>query len=138
MAQALRDNNRITTLLVESSADSTLALRLKGDSTNGALYTTLVNASTSTRTTVTPALTSAALIAANTGRKGLRIVHTATDPAQNLWIAAAATATTAIYFIKITGSGEANLYDAVEWPYSGQYSIISDAASGTIQVYELT
>lgn len=106
------------------------------DGTN--LASVLARGATSTRTTVTPASTSAALIAANTSRKGLRIVHTAVDPSQNVWIAAAATASSTIFFIKLVGSGEANLYDTAEWPYSGQYSIISDVATGTIQVYELT
>lgn len=109
-----------------------------GTASAGTQRTILASGATSTRTTVTPALTSAALIAANTSRKGLRIVHTPVDPTQNLWIAAAATATSAIFFTKLTGSGEVSLYDATEWPYSGQYSIISDVASGTVQVYELS
>lgn len=109
-----------------------------GNTDTGTQRVVLGSGGTSTRTTVTPSLSSQALIAANTSRKGLRIVHTATDPSQNLWIAAAATATSAIYFTKLTGSGEVSLYHATEWPYSGQYSVISDVATGTIQVYELT
>lgn len=98
----------------------------------------LTTGTTSTRTTVTPSLTSQSLIAANTGRLGLRVVLTSVDPSQNVWIATAATATSAIYFTKLTGSSEANLFDSVEWPYTGAYSVISDVASGTIQIYQLT
>ena len=124
--------------------DSSPTIRTTGQFGNfqadgdGSLLTQVPRGATSTRTTVTPALTSTTLIAASTNRKGLRIVHTAIDPAQVLWIAAAATASSTIHFTKLVGSGEMSLYDAKEWPYSGQYSIISDVATGTIQVYELT
>lgn len=116
-----------------------VAIDLNSGTTGGGTQRVVLGSgATSSRTTVTPSLSSQALIAANSSRKGLRITHTAVDPAQNLWVAAAATATSAIFFTRLVGSGEVNLFDGVEWPYSGQWSVISDVASGTIQVYELT
>lgn len=109
-----------------------------GNASAGTQRMILSSGGTATRTTVTPALTSQTLISANTSRKGLRVVHKAVDPSQKLYFKAGATATTSDFFTSIQGSGELNLYDAVEWPYSGVWSVISDVASGTIQVIELT
>ena len=96
------------------------------------------SASTATRTTVTPATSSALLIAANPNRKGLKIVHTATDPSQNNWFSTVNPATSSNFFTRLIGSGELSLYDKDEWPYTGEWRIISDVASGTMQVIELT
>lgn len=92
---------------------------------------------TRTRTTVTPSLSSQALIAANANRLGLRIVHTAVDPTQKVYFSRAATATSANFDTSITGSGEVELFDA-SWPDTGAWTVISDVASGTLQVIELT
>lgn len=110
-----------------------------GESESATTYAVVLETgTTSTRTTVTPALTSGTLTAAGTTRKGLRVVHTATDPSQQIWITPGATATTSNYFTKLVGSSEVSLYDATEWPYLGQWSLISDSATGTTQVFELT
>lgn len=97
----------------------------------------LITGATSTRTTKTPALTSAELIAANTGRRGLRVIHTAVDQAQRCWISTG-TASSTSYLLLAQGSWELNLFDAVEWPYTGAYTFISDVASGTTQIFQLT
>lgn len=99
--------------------------------------TSLATGGTRTRTTVTPSLASQALIAANTARKGLRVVVTSVDPSQKIWFSRAGTATSANFDTLQQGSGEVVLFDA-EWPDTGAWTVISDVASGTLQVIELT
>lgn len=93
---------------------------------------------TSTRTTVSPTTSSQTLIAANTGRKGLHITFTTTDQTQNIWINDVGAASSTNFFTSLKGSGELELFDAATWPYTGSYTVISDVATGTIQVRELT
>lgn len=109
-----------------------------GTASAGTERVILASGATATRTTVTPSLASQTLKAANTSRKGLRIVSTAVDPTQQIWISIAATATSANFFTKLVGSGEVDLYSSTDWPYNGAWTIISDVASGTLQVIELT
>ena len=109
-----------------------------GNTDTGTQRVVLGSGATPTRTTVTPSLASQTLIASNTSRKGLMVVSTAVDPTQQIWISTAATATSANFFTKLVGSAVVDLYDAAEWPYSGAWTIISDVASGTLQVIELT
>ena len=92
------------------------------------------------RTTVTPALTSATLIAGNTNRKGLRIAFDCivTDVTQKIWLRPSASAASITeYVIKQQGSGELELFSADTFPYTGAWTIISDVAGGTIQVFEV-
>jgi len=109
-----------------------------GTASAGTLRTILASGATATRTTVTPSLASQSLIAASTSRKGLRVVSTAVDPTQQIWISTAATATSTNFFTKLVGSGEVDLYSATDWPYNGAWTVISDVASGTLQVIQLT
>lgn len=98
--------------------------------------TTASVGATSTRTTITPSLSSQTLIASNTGRKGLRVIHTPVDPTQICWISTG-TASSTSFFTKQKGAWEIELFDAA-YPYTGAYTLISDVASGTTQVFELT
>jgi len=99
-----------------------------------------VAAGSATRTTVTPALTSATLIAANGQRKGLRIVFdcVVTDVTQKIWLRPSTSAASITeYALKQQGSGELELFSADTFPYTGAWTIISDVAGGTIQVFEV-
>lgn len=100
--------------------------------------TSSVDGTTATRTTLTPSLTSQTLIAANTGRLGLKLIITCVDPSQNIWVKCGGSASSTNFMTQRQGSGEIILYDSCEFPYTGLYSVISDVASGTIQVIELT
>lgn len=122
-----------------ATANKTAQAVANPDGTNiGSTAAPILYGATATRTTVTPSLSSQTLIAANTARLGLKIVLTSVDPAQNIWIKCGASATSSNFITQRQGSGEITLFDSKDFPYTGLYSVISDAASGTIQVIELT
>ena len=91
---------------------------------------------TPTRTTLTPSLSSQTLVPANANRLGLRIIHNAVDPSQWCWIHTG-TASSTSFTTRQQGSFEIALF-VTEWPYSGAYTLISDVASGSTQIIELT
>lgn len=88
-----------------------------------------------TRTTIVPSAASQILIAANTSRKGLRIVFNQVT-LQTLYFSPG-TASASSYFTSQVGSGELELWDTSN-PYTGVWNVIGTFADGTIQVWELT
>ena len=90
------------------------------------------SAVTATLTQVASSVTTVVLHAANTARKGFLVFN---DSTANLFMAFAATSTTAAYTVKIAAGG---FYECIAPIYTGAISGIWDAANGNAVITELT
>lgn len=135
---ARKDDSSVSSLLAVNASATTETLAIYGNAATHGLHVYVAGSSTGstwTRTTVTPSVSSQALIAANTNRKGLRIVFTPVTMGNTLYFSPGTSSPTS-YFDSLNGVGVLELWD-VNNPYTGAWTVYGSVADGTIQVWEL-